>query len=257
MPPKIENARSVVPGETGRSENGLVWSVRRKCVIDIEKYLEHFPLLSDLPHRSITRLARSTHLIRAGRGTMVFQKGTACTGLHLIVTGQLKLAFLSRQGDERVVTILGQGQHLDEASLLLGKPYAVSAYTLADSVLLHIARTALMAEMEKSHSLCRKMLDVMAARERRLMTVIESCSISSARQRLIDYLIHELPGEAIEGFDASINLPSSKSTIASLLNLTPETFSRVLHDLTSGGLIVVNGRQIGIPCTAQLRRLVA
>ncbi len=61
---------------------------------------------------------------------MVFQKGTACIGLYIIVTGQLKLAFPSRRGIERVFTILGQGQTFDEASLLLDKPYAASAYTL-------------------------------------------------------------------------------------------------------------------------------
>ena len=188
---------------------------------------------------------------------MVFQKGSACTGLHIIVIGQVKLALVSRQGSERVVAILDQGQSFDAASLLLDKPYVVSAQTLADSVLVHVTRDSLLEELESNHNLCRKMLDFMAERERQLMTAIESCSLSSARKRLIDYLIHEVPVENRQGLDVSINLPSSKSTIASLLNLTPETFSRILHDLTVGGLIVVKGRKIGIPCTTELRSLVA
>jgi CRP-like cAMP-binding protein len=228
----IETANDVVPIETGHSERDPVNSANPKSTIDIEKYIARSPLLCDLPHPSIARLARSTHQIRAGRGNMVFQKGTACIGLYIIVTGQLKLAFPSRRGIERVFTILGQGQTFDEASLLLDKPYAASAYTLVDSVLLHIARDTLIQELEKSHNLCRKMLYAMATHERQLMTIIESCSIPSARQRLIDYLIHEPPAEAVQGFDVSINLPSAKSTIASLLNLTPETFSRTLHDWT-------------------------
>ena len=43
---------------------------------------------------------------------------------------------------------------------------------------------------------------------------------------------------------AEIALPASKNVIASRLNLTPETLSRILHALTERGLIDVHGRII-------------
>jgi CRP-like cAMP-binding protein len=42
--------------------------------------------------------------------------------------------------------------------------------------------------------------------------------------------------------------------IASRLNMTPEHFSRILHDLAAGGLIEVNGRSVSIPDLERLRR---
>ena len=42
--------------------------------------------------------------------------------------------------------------------------------------------------------------------------------------------------------------------IASRLNLTPETLSRVFHDLTERGLIRVSGKQITIVDGAELSR---
>jgi len=44
----------------------------------------------------------------------------------------------------------------------------------------------------------------------------------------------------------------SKAMVASLLSLTPEYFSRVLHDLEAQGLIAIDRRDIRIP---QPRRL--
>jgi CRP-like cAMP-binding protein len=41
--------------------------------------------------------------------------------------------------------------------------------------------------------------------------------------------------------------------LASRLNLTPETLSRVLHELIEGGLIAVQGKQITIHRLRQLR----
>lgn len=52
----------------------------------------------------------------------------------------------------------------------------------------------------------------------------------------------------------SISLPVSKATIASRLSITPEYFSRVLHDLEAAVLIHIDKRDIHIPDTARLAK---
>jgi CRP-like cAMP-binding protein len=42
----------------------------------------------------------------------------------------------------------------------------------------------------------------------------------------------------------TVALPASKATVASRLSLTPEYFSRVLHQLESDKLIEINKREI-------------
>ena len=44
----------------------------------------------------------------------------------------------------------------------------------------------------------------------------------------------------------TVSLPVSKATVASRLSLTPEYFSRVLHELEAAGLIEVDKRDIRI-----------
>jgi CRP-like cAMP-binding protein len=50
-----------------------------------------------------------------------------------------------------------------------------------------------------------------------------------------------MPGRTV------ITLAAAKAAIASQLNLTPERFSRLLHDLADAGLVHVEGRKITVP----------
>jgi CRP-like cAMP-binding protein len=79
---------------------------------------------------------------------------------------------------------------------------------------------------------------------RGLIDDIAQMSLHPGRGRLAGYLLQA----ASSARDASgtITLPAKKSIIASRLNLTPEYFSRVLHDLASNGAIAVDGRHITI-----------
>ena len=222
--------------------------------INIEALLTHIPLFNGLAPEEISRIARATREIHAAKGDILFHKGDPCNGFHLLVFGQIKLAFTSAQGTEKVVEILSQGQSFGEALMFLEKPYIVFSQALTDSLLLHVSKAAVFDELQRDHNLCRKMLAGMAMRLHELMSDVESYSLHSGKQRIIGYLLRELPDGEQNAKGAAVTLPTSKGTIASRLNLTQEHFSRILHELTELGLIVVEGRKIHIPNVSALRK---
>lgn len=222
--------------------------------INIEALLTHVPLFNGLAPEEISRIARATREIHAGKGDILFHKGDPCTGFHLLVYGQVKLAFTSQQGSEKVVEIMQQGQSFGEAIMFMEKPYIVFAQALTDSLLLHVSKQAVFDELARDHNLCRKMLAGMAMRLHQLMNDVESYSLHSGKQRIIGYLLRELAEEDQNGTGVAVTLPTNKGVIASRLNLTQEHFSRILHELTELGLIVVEGRKIHIPSVANLRK---
>ena len=71
-------------------------------------------------------------------------------------------------------------------------------------------------------------------------------------ERVIGYLLRDVPDGLSEGV-VEVSLTPGKSVIASRLNMTPEHFSRILHDLAAGGLIEVEGRLVRIRDLARLR----
>jgi CRP-like cAMP-binding protein len=52
-----------------------------------------------------------------------------------------------------------------------------------------------------------------------------------------------------------VALPAKKSIIASRLSLTPEYFSRMLHEFIEAGAIAVDGRKITVLDPARLREV--
>ena len=219
--------------------------------INIEALLAHVPLFNGLEKDEIARIARGTRQINAARGDVLFHKGDPSTGFHLIVYGQVKLAFTSPQGGEKVVDIIGQGQSFGEAVMFMEKPYMVYAQTLADSQLLHISKAAILDEIEKDPKLGRKMIASLSIRLHHLITDVESYSLHSGRQRIIGYLLRDNIESDAESL--TVTLPTNKGVIASRLNLTQEHFSRILHELSENGLIAVKGRRITIPNVEKLR----
>ena len=219
--------------------------------INIQALLAHVPLFNELESEEIVRLARGSRELATSRGDILFHKGDLPTGFYLIVYGQAKLAFTSAQGGEKVVDILGQGQTFGEAVMFMDKPFMVYAQALADSLLLHIAKTAILDELDKDPRLGRKMIAGLSMRLHHLINDVESYSLHSGRQRIIGYLLRDNPDDGDKG--VTVTLPTNKGVIASRLNLTQEHFSRILHELSEKGLIVVEGRKIHIPDVHRLR----
>ena len=219
--------------------------------LNIAALLSHVPLFSGLDTGEIARIARGTREIHVAKGDILFHKGDSPTGFYLVVYGQVKLAISSSQGSEKVVDILSQGQTFGEAVMFMERPYMVYAQALKDSQLLLIAKSAILDELEKDPKLGRKMIASLSMRLHHLITDVEAYSLHSGRQRIIGYLLRETTDT--DAAALTVTLPTNKGIIASRLNLTQEHFSRILHELTEAGLIVVEGRRITIPDVPKLR----
>jgi signal-transduction protein with cAMP-binding, CBS, and nucleotidyltransferase domain len=72
--------------------------------INIEALLAHVPLFNGLDAEEIARIARGTREVNVARGDMLFHKGDASTGFHLIVYGQIKLDSPPRRAAKRSST---------------------------------------------------------------------------------------------------------------------------------------------------------
>ena len=207
----------------------------------IKALLANLPLLRELDRDELNRIAAGTLQIEAPRGSVLFSRGDPCTGFHIIICGQVKLALQTAQGAEKVVEILEAGQSFGEAVMFLEKPYVVTAEALADTSLLHIARTAVFAELDRDQRFARRIIASLSMRLHHLLSDLESYTLQSGTQRVIGYL---LSLSDATGGGAQIELPARKNIIASRLNLTHEHFSRTLHGLAAAGLISVDGQKI-------------
>ncbi|HSN22039.1 MAG TPA: Crp/Fnr family transcriptional regulator [Usitatibacter sp.] len=214
----------------------------------ISELLAHAPIFRDLSPDELARIAAGTREVRADRGQILFQRGDPCEGFHIVVFGQVKLTVGTPAGAEKVVDIMGPGASFGEALMFTERPYVVSATALADSLLLHVGKDTLFDEIARDPKLARRMLAGLSWRLHMLVKDVEALTLHSATQRVIGYLAR-LQDEAGPG---RITLPAQKSLVASRLNLTPEYFSRILHELEGEEIIRIEGRDIEIVDPARL-----
>jgi CRP-like cAMP-binding protein len=220
---------------------------------DIGAVLRQLPLFQELTAEQTTLLTAGTREKRLQKGEMLFQKGDKPRGFFLVVSGQVKLAFSSPQGNEKVVDVLGPHQTFGEAVMFMERPYPVFAQALSDAVLLHVGQAEVFDLLQSDPLFARHMLAGLSIRLHTLVQDVESYSLRSSAERVIGYLLQGQP-EKKAGGSLEVDLPTSKQVIASLLNLTPETLSRIFHDLSSAGLITVQGKHVCVPDVARLAR---
>lgn len=216
--------------------------------IEPRQFLKRLPLFADLSAEQLDTVAAATSELHATRGQVIFKRGDPCNGFHTVIYGNVKLCFVSSQGDEKVVELIGPNQSFGEALMFMDRPYIVQAEALADCMLLHVQKQVIYDEIERSPAFSRRMLSGMSRRLHGLISDVESYSLRSGSQRIVGYLLKDDP---VQGEEMTLSV--SKKMIASRLNLSPEYFSRVLHDMADHGLLSINGRSVTILDTERLR----
>ena len=208
--------------------------------LNIEAMLADVPVFVNMQAAQLAPMTHAGRQLRVEKHDFVFRRGDAASGLYVVVAGHIKLSIPSPTGSEKVLDFFGPGQAFGESGLLLDRPYLVDAQALEDAVLISIDRQQVQAALEQDPSFARYMLMNLARRMDALVQDIEAVNLQSAAQRLACYLLR-LPRT-----DGRTRFPFSKTLVASKLGLSPETLSRLLHQLTSAGLISVQGRSVMI-----------
>ncbi len=86
-------------------------------------FIANLPLFRALGPERLERIALHTRPVRGARGEILFHRGDVVDGFHAIVRGQVKLAFVSAEGNEKVVEILGPGSIFGEAVMFVSCPH--------------------------------------------------------------------------------------------------------------------------------------
>lgn len=202
-------------------------------------------LFRQVEGRTIQLLAHEAKLSHMDRGQAIFQSGSQKTGLFLVKSGLVKLSILSPNGAERVIDVVSSGGTFGESILFSKQKTRLNAEMLSRGEVIEIPQTAVEKAVKNCPTLAAAMLHYLSTKICRLLGELENCCLRSARQRVVDYLLMIAREQSEESADQLL-LPAGKGIIASLLDITPETFSRELNRLMGQGLIEVSRNHIRI-----------
>jgi len=221
----------------------------------LNTHLARIPLFCELNADELSQIAATARVIKLSRDQIVFHTGDRLDGCYCVMEGLVKLTVTAPSGAEKVVELVGQGNTFGEALLFLNTPTPVTAQAIEKTILANVPREIILDSIDHSREFTYRMLAGLSRRLHHLVADLESYCLQTSSQRVVGFILDELARSAETNTQLRVVLPTSKHLIASKLNLTPETFSRILHDLAAEGLIKVRKRKIDILDPVGLRAI--
>lgn len=188
-------------------------------------------------------MCRLLHPADYSRGQTIIMQGDMATTLGIVTAGVVKIVFMTEDGDTQVLGLLFPGD-------LVGCAYEAEmrfSYEAAtDASLCLFNRRSFENLLSRSSALEHGYLMTALAQMESMRSWTCLLRGRTARQRVAAYLLYRSVTEDTAdayvetiGDRLVLNLRLSRIDLASLLDMTPETFCRCLHSLADQGAIHV------------------
>jgi CRP-like cAMP-binding protein len=208
----------------------------------IESLIRVNPLFSSLDSHQMERLCSKMKITSLRENDFLFKQGDPLHSFYFVIEGIIKIYRLSPDGHEKIIEIEKPGQTFAEALMFFHHPlYPVSAVAMEDSVVLAIQSSVFLEILEKSSRACMQVMGALSHRLHELINEIEHLSLMTGRNRVAMYILNQSMQSG-----AKFNLEIPKNAIASMLSVRPETFSRLIKELTSHRVIEMHENHIKV-----------
>lgn len=199
-------------------------------------------MFARLAEQQLDRVVQHAVRIHLDEGEMLFQQNDRADRFYMVLRGQIKLFRLGPNGNEKVIEIVTPCSTFAEALMFLDRPsFPVGAQALQPAEVISIDAKDFARMLRESIDTCFMLMGDMSQRLRGLIQEIDDLSLNSATCRVAAYLVTKSSPS-----DKAFNLEIPKQTLASRLSVKPETFSRIIRNLSDQGILAVHGSRVEI-----------
>ncbi len=171
-------------------------------------------------------------------GQVLFHRRDEAQSVFVVQTGRLKLVRYTSEGKLVILQVVRASESFAE-SALFSDLYGCDAVAETPSRVIIYPKQLLLTILRSQPDLAESFINRLALKNQFLKDRLELQSIRSARERVLQYLLHTLQtGETSVNFDRLIK------DIAAELGLTPEALYRTLAQMEREGIITRTQRQI-------------
>jgi CRP-like cAMP-binding protein len=220
----------------------------------ITSTLRSTPLFAPVSDSELAAIAERAVLKGFDSGELLFSEGDPCSGLHVVVSGKVRIFKSSRAGREQVLAVEGPGASIAELPVFDGGAFPASSSTVEPTESIFLSRKDFRLACMENPELALKVLEVVGRRLRTLIGIIEELSFTTLRQRLISWILRESKARGrMSGGRTFLELGATHQEIASQIGTVRELVSRNIARLQAQGLIDSNGHEITILDQAALQ----
>ena len=209
--------------------------------MNYRQILKNTPFFAGLSGPDLDALMDIARIREHQRGELLFSDGEEATGFFVVLDGKVKVYKLSPEGKERILHVIHPGGTFAEAAIFGDGLYPAYAEPLQISTLLFLPKDGFLDLFLHNGRIAINMIAGLSRFLRQFANQIEELTFKDVPSRLARYLM-----DLSRGTKQTLELPISKSQLASNLGTVSETLSRTLRKLSEDDLINVSGKTVKI-----------
>ncbi len=201
-------------------------------------------VLGEVAGRGVTRRVR--------RRALLFRKGDACRGLHVVLEGRVQIYTSAPDGREQVLHRIGSRQAVTELPLFDGAPYPANARAVADGRVFFLPAEAVDDLCRAHPELLRVVIADLGRSIRRLTQLVEKVSLKDVRARVATAVLEQATAADALLDGGSFDMPMTQEELAQGLAVTRESVARALAGLRRSRVLEQQGRTVRIVSVNEL-----
>jgi len=198
--------------------------------------IEDFPLFINLDKRFYKELKSAVYIRKFSKNGIVFYEGDCSDYLHILLDGQVRLYKTSPKNSMIQIHRLNAPATIGEYACLERVAFPATCEFISDSGVIGLLHFDKVMEYLKEPDFALAILKSMTNKVMMLSSLVHKETILSSEAKVADLILNE-----IDIFNKVKN-----NEIASILNITPETLSRILSRLKREGIIDIRNHIVTI-----------
>ncbi len=209
------------------------------------KELRKIPIFYRLNDDSLKYISQIVSTRVYDKGEVILLEEDTGNNLYLIKSGRVKVTRINSDGDEVILTMLGEGEFFGEMAIFGGVTRSANVTALEKSEVLILTRQDFLSLLKKHPDISIYLLEEMASRLRKSDQLIKDLSLSNAEHKIAMSIVRlsEELGKIKQGQVEIEDFPYQKD-IANMAGTSRETVSRTLKKFEKKGYIEKKGRKL-------------
>jgi CRP/FNR family cyclic AMP-dependent transcriptional regulator len=195
---------------------------------------------AQLDEQALRGLAPGGAVKAYARNVVVVSEGDATDSLYVVLAGRVKVFVADENGKEVVVNTIGAGDFFGEL-VLDGQARAASVMTLEPTRFFVIPQRDVEALLTGNPQFARHLVRKLIRRVRSLTEQVRDLALRDVYSRLVRFLEEQA---VEEGGRRVVRERLTQAEIAARIGGSREMVSRILSDLSAGGYIGVEAKQV-------------
>jgi len=195
--------------------------------------LEEIPMFSALTQSNLKELYNQTHIKNYSKDSIVFYEGDDSDYLHILLEGSVKLYKTTPKGTQIQINRLGAPDLIGEYACFEKMPFPATCAFVTNGTIGLLPFEVIFKHLSDPN-FSMEIIKSLTGKLSLLSALVHKETVLSSEAKVADLMLQKL----------SMFHRLKNNELASILNLTPETFSRILTKLKKEGIITVENQKI-------------